>query len=81
MTCRELTDFLDDYLAGELAVEARGRFEAHLVECRDCLVYLRGYRETVGLLRDTGRELAAEVPPDVPAALVRAIAAARRGDG
>ena len=78
MTCRELTDFLDEYLAGELAAEARGCFESHLVECRDCLAYLRGYRETVRVLRETGRDVAAEVPPDVPTELVRAITAARR---
>ncbi len=81
MTCRELTDFLDDYVAGDLAAEVRGRFEAHLMECRDCVTYLRGYRETVGLVRETGRELAEEPPPDVPPELLRAIAAARRGDG
>ena len=74
MTCRELTDFLDDYLAGDLTSEVRGRFEAHITECRDCLAYLRGYRETVDLVRET-----AEVPSDVPTELVQAIAAARRG--
>ena len=80
MTCRELTDFLDDYVTGDLAAEVRGRFEAHLKECRDCLAYLRGYRETVGLLRDTGRDLASDAPADAPPELLRAIAAARRGE-
>jgi predicted anti-sigma-YlaC factor YlaD len=80
MTCRELTDFLDEYLAGALASEVRGQFEAHLTECRDCLVYLRGYRETVDVLHETGRDLTAEVPADVPPGLLDAIAAARRRD-
>lgn len=78
MTCRELTDFLDEYVAGDLPAEVRGRFEAHLAECRDCLVYLRGYRGTVDLLHETGRDLTDEAPADVPPALLRAIAAARR---
>jgi anti-sigma factor RsiW len=78
MTCRELADFLDDYLAGELLAEERSRFEAHLAECRDCVVYLREYRATVKLLRETGRELAAEAPAEAPPELLRAIRAARR---
>jgi predicted anti-sigma-YlaC factor YlaD len=78
MTCRELADFLDDYLDGALAADVRGRFETHLTECRDCLVYLRGYRDTVRLLRDVGGDDDAEPPADVPADLVRAILAARK---
>lgn len=80
MTCREVADFLDDYLGGELVAETRGRFEAHLIDCRDCLAYLRGYRDTIRLLRETGRDLEAE-PADVPAELLRAIQAARQRRG
>ena len=78
MTCKELTDFLDDYLAGDLTSEVRGRFEAHLGECPGCLVYMQGYRETVMLVRDLGRDPESDVPADVPADLVRAILDARR---
>jgi anti-sigma factor RsiW len=77
MTCKDLTDFLDDYLAGDLQPDVRGRFEAHLGDCPDCLVYLQGYRDTVGLVRDVGRDPDAEASTDVPAELVRAILAAR----
>jgi anti-sigma factor RsiW len=78
MTCRELADFLDDYVSGALAADVRGRFEAHLTECRECLIYVRGYRDTVRLLRELGRD-DAEPPDDVPPDLVRAILAARAG--
>ncbi len=44
MTCRELTAFLDDYLAGELPAETRERFEAHLTACPNCHVYLTQYK-------------------------------------
>ena len=78
MTCQEMTEFLDEYVSGDLAAEVRGRFEAHLMLCRDCVAYLRGYRETVALVRETGDDLAAEPPADVPPELLRAIKAARR---
>lgn len=78
MTCRELTDLLDEYLARDLATEVRRRFEAHLTKCRKCLVNLRGHRDIVDLLHATGRDLAAATPAEVPPELLRAITAARR---
>jgi anti-sigma factor RsiW len=78
MTCSELIEFLDAYLAGDLLPEVRGRFEEHLIECRDCLAYLRSYRDTVGLLRDAYRDADEDVPADVPPQLLRAILAARK---
>ncbi len=78
MTCKQLSDFLDDYLAGDLSPEVRARFDAHLGECPGCVVYLRGYREAVGLLGEIGRDRDAELPADVPAELVRAILDARK---
>jgi predicted anti-sigma-YlaC factor YlaD len=73
ITCRELTNFLDDYLAGTLAAERRAVFDAHLSVCPDCRNYLASYRWTVGLVKRTVRD----VPRDVPEELVRAVLAAR----
>jgi anti-sigma factor RsiW len=78
MTCKELTDFLDDYLAGDLRPDERGRFEAHLGDCPSCVAYLRSYRETIGLVRQVAGDSDAEAAADVPPELVRAILAARR---
>ena len=77
LTCREMTDFLADYLDGTLAPAERVPFEAHLAECPECVAYLRSYAETIRLARETrdADALAARVPDD----LVRAILAARRG--
>ena len=77
MTCRELVDFLADYLAGELAPEVRRVFEAHLADCPECATYLRGYADAIRLARACA-EADDVVPSGVPERLLRAIAAARR---
>jgi anti-sigma factor RsiW len=75
VTCRELADFLLEYVEGGLAAEARQRFDAHLAICPDCVHYVQQYTDTI----KAGRlAMADEVPPDVPDALVAAILAARR---
>jgi anti-sigma factor RsiW len=76
LSCRELIEFLADYLDGELSAAQRVAFEAHLAVCPYCVDYLASYRETIHLGR---RALAAEaeVLEEVPAQLVAAILAAR----
>jgi anti-sigma factor RsiW len=78
LTCREVVDFLMDYLDGALNAEQRREFEAHLAECDDCVVYMSQYEQTVALGKaafDRPDEPAGE---HVPAKLVEAILAARR---
>jgi anti-sigma factor RsiW len=77
VTCRELVQFLGDYLDGDLSAEVRRRFDAHLAACPDCVAYLDGYRQLVRLNRSLGREVA----PHMPENLVRAILAARASVG
>jgi len=77
MTCRELVDFLMEYLAGTLPNAERARFDAHLSECPDCVAYLRTYRDTVKLGKAVFTEPDSPVPPEVPDDLVEAILAAR----
>jgi anti-sigma factor RsiW len=76
LTCRELIEFLDDYLEGELAREELESFEAHLAVCPYCVDYLKSYRETVRLGR-AALSLDGPVPDDVPEDLVAAILASR----
>jgi anti-sigma factor RsiW len=77
VTCRELADFIGDYLSGGLADNVRAAFERHLRVCPNCEKYLAGYQETIRLgkvaLEDDGT-----VPDEVPEDLVTAILAARR---
>ena len=77
MTCRELVEFLADYMDGDLPAEVRRVFEAHLAECPECATYLRGYADAIRLARACA-ETDDALPAEVPERLVRAILAARR---
>ena len=79
LTCRELIEFLDDYVADSLPEAEHARFQDHLLRCPACQRYLRGYRGTL-------RAVALAFPPDaappldVPEQLVAAILAVRKRD-
>ncbi|MCC7007697.1 MAG: zf-HC2 domain-containing protein [Acidobacteria bacterium] len=47
MTCREMTEFLADYVAGELPDGQLRTFESHIAACVDCGVFLAQYRTTI----------------------------------
>lgn len=77
LTCRELIDFLDDYVGGSLAIPQRAQFDDHLGRCPACVRYLRSYQ---GTLRAVAMACGpgAGAPAEVPEELVSAILAARR---
>jgi anti-sigma factor RsiW len=50
MTCRELVELVTAWLDGALPVADRARFDAHLIDCPYCRVYLEQMRQTVRLL-------------------------------
>jgi anti-sigma factor RsiW len=77
VTCRELADFIADYLAGELPPASNATFEHHLDLCTNCRRYLTSYEETVKLGKRAFDDEDALVPPEVPEQLVQAILAAR----
>lgn len=77
MTCRELADFIGDYLAGELPSDTRAQFEQHLRLCPNCVRYLASYDAALTLGKHAFDDDAAAVPADVPEDLVKAILAAR----
>ena len=77
MNCRETTEFLLEYLSGDLATPQRAVFDAHLAVCPDCRNYLDSYRKTVALSRAAFAEPAAAVDSSIPESLVKAILAAR----
>jgi anti-sigma factor RsiW len=76
ISCRELIDFLDRYVDGELPAPTTAKFEEHLEVCTACVEYLHSYRETIRLARSAwnDEEIAIE---DVPSQLIDAILAVR----
>lgn len=76
-TCRELAEFLADYLENSLAAEQRAEFERHLRMCPSCVAYLNTYRQTIELSRRAYGSGDSDPPAEIPDELVRAILAAR----
>ena len=77
MTCRELIDFLLDYLDGGLSPAVRATFDGHLAICPDCRTYVHNYQEAVRAGRAALVRCDEDIPESVPDELVRAIVDAR----
>ncbi|MGE3165726.1 MAG: anti-sigma factor [Planctomycetota bacterium] len=78
MNCRELIDFLADYLSDELPAEQRTRFQEHMDRCRPCAEYLATYRHTILLCRQAFCDATdPDRPPAPPETLIQAILDAR----
>ena len=80
INCRQVEDFIVDYLDGDLPTRQRKMFELHLRFCPDCRTYLAAYERTVALGKAVFTEPEAPVPQSVPKDLVNAILAARKWD-
>lgn len=78
MNCRELIEFLADYLDNSLPDEQAREFQRHLSLCPSCVAYLDSYQTTIKLGKAA---LASPATPDcgkVPEGLVDAIREARK---
>ena len=78
MTCRDMVQFLMDYLSEELPDDTRAVFERHIGACPDCVHYLATYRETIVLCRESFKLREEDVPAEVPEDLIQAILAAQK---
>lgn len=74
MTCRELVDFLSDYLDGQLPPDVAARFQRHLDACPPCVCYLNTFKSCSELARAALNDEDCCVPDE----LVQAILAARK---
>jgi anti-sigma factor RsiW len=78
MNCREFTEFLYDYLYGNLPADERVTFDEHLAECPWCVAYLDSYRKTIQMSQAAYSASEIAPPPaDAPEELVQAILHAR----
>ena len=76
MKCRELAEFLSDYVNGELPEDSRSHFEFHLSKCTNCHEYLVQYEVTIKAGRIACDEMSDEMQA-IPDDLVKAVLAAR----
>lgn len=73
MTCRDVTDFLEAYVAADLADDVRLAFDGHLKVCPNCRRFLLQYEATV-IAGKQAYTLVEETP--IPDDLVKAILSA-----
>ena len=76
MKCRELAEFLNDYVSGELPEENRVHFEFHLSKCKNCHEYLVQYEVTIKAGKIACDEMSDEMG-SMPDELVKAVLASR----
>lgn len=77
VTCRELVDFLMQYLEGDLPADQRAAFERHLTLCPPCVRFLKSYNDSIKLSRICCCESDPNKKCEIPEELVRAILASR----
>jgi anti-sigma factor RsiW len=75
VTCRDGAALLMDYLEGVLPAGTRRELDAHLAGCRKCVEFVRAYRETPRILRES---TAFHLPAGLAESLGRFLAARRR---
>ncbi|MFN0051175.1 MAG: anti-sigma factor family protein [Planctomycetales bacterium] len=82
ITCRELIEFLGDYVASALPGDQARVFQEHLAVCPDCVTYLQEYQATIALEQSVLWETTTSEPVEpLPEGLVQAILAARASGG
>ena len=72
ISCKELEDFILDYLDGNLSLRQRLSFRVHLALCRDCRGYLAAYKRARQLAKGASDRFADDLPP-MPEELVEVI--------
>ncbi len=77
MNCREVIDFLMEYLDDELPENVKMCFDMHLEMCPPCVEYLRTYKHTILVAKGCCKS-APSACDEIPEALVQAILAARK---
>ncbi|MFM9996866.1 MAG: anti-sigma factor family protein [Phycisphaerales bacterium] len=78
ISCRELSEFLMDYVDGALPPDRQREFDRHLAVCPSCVVYLDSYKATIRLGKDAFAATDEPATRVAPEGLVRAVREARK---
>jgi hypothetical protein len=73
LTCREVSEFLMEYVGDTLEADVHAVFETHVHGCRNCETFLVQYRETILAGRLACSDIGVAVCPED---LVQAVMAA-----
>jgi predicted anti-sigma-YlaC factor YlaD len=73
MTCREMIEFLSDYLDGTLPQPAQTVFDRHVHHCSDCMDFLVSYKRSIKMARDSLTVEPCRLPEAIPDDLCAAI--------
>jgi anti-sigma factor RsiW len=77
MNCHDATNFLMDYVAGDLPADVAATFDRHLSACANCCEFLSQYRATIAAERraceDPDSDARVTFPPDLLNAILTAI--------
>jgi hypothetical protein len=69
--CKECLDLLYDYIEGSLDKETAGSLEEHFQDCPPCIAFMKTYKKTTKICRDTLNQV--EVPDAVREALLKVL--------
>jgi anti-sigma factor RsiW len=69
--CKECLDLLYDYIDGSLDQETTDSLEEHFQECPPCISFMKTYKSTTMICRDTLNQV--EVPVAVREALLKVL--------
>ena len=80
ISCKEMNDFLIDYIDGALPDAQKSEFHRHLAHCPSCVQYVETYKTTivVGKAAFCDPNAPDKLPEAAPEALIAAILAARK---
>jgi anti-sigma factor RsiW len=76
LTCKQVVDYLSDYVEGRLSAAEVARLDEHLAVCPQCIDYLESFKATLAACHSLTAAEFASLPP-MPKDLVKAILAAR----
>jgi anti-sigma factor RsiW len=73
-TCRDLTEFLADYVAGDLNAGIRADFETHIARCPDCVLFIAQYKRTIEVSHSAFDDVQTEpIPEELVNAIVQSL--------